>query len=267
MKIKNVDPNDALRVLGAISGGFIGWSIADIQTGAVDSAKEAIEAVGDTAGSLIADAIQAKESIEDLFNPKSKSNVMLQKWKSAVGNTWITLSINWSQKYVEAVKKFRVNNGDSTELEEHLEKLKQYYDTKRNIEMYKFMNFYLERAVLAFFVRRYTVFENDPSTIQMINEAYTKTIDRIWPQDLPRPEDLNTQPFEENMRPTNISSYWDQITSSPLGKWIAEHPLHIGLAGMGVIIGEQVAEHPEVTSALVKALADVVPEEFKLEVA
>ena len=56
------------------------------------------------------------------------------------------------------------------------------------------------------------------------------------------------------------------LIDGPLLQWVKDHPLHIGMTLMFAVLGEQIAQHPEVTSSLLSSIGDIIPDSISAEV-
>ena len=246
-----INADDITRVAGFIGGGFMGFGIADKIGDTIDAGKDLVEAVGDTIGSVGSPVMQAVidsgVNIPGVISTKGQSAGISEGLERLVNDIVFKVKVKWLNQEADAIKK-----GVSAENIERWKNIIQ--KPQQEVE--------IKQKVIQLYVRNFPVYMKlmrKPEDILNMYKSKWPVEAGEFPQTV---QTLNTNIEGQADDGSYLLNKLREIREDPLIKFAEEHPLHIGLTLMGAVLGEQIAQHKEVSVAFLRATGDMVPDSF-----
>jgi hypothetical protein len=230
---KKMSLDDMTRMAGFIGGGALGFGIADFVTGLDDSLNDFLDAVGGSTFDSVGDVIEQTPL-------SNKIGSVQKKLRRQASDHWGVVK----KRHFAKIALMKVEQRIEPET---LQKLMIITHGLAEEEYSRwFWSWYEE---IETFLKKYG---GNPSPQMFTPSEVT----------------LRPRPSQTDMHPTTSDTTSDKkdeipvvsFTDGPLMQWIKDHPMHIGLTLMGAVVGEQIAQHPEVTASLMNSLGDIVPD-------
>ena len=231
-RMKKMSLDDYTRLAGLIGGGSLGFGIADMVTGLDDSLNNLIDAVG-------GDTFEAVGGIVEQ-TPLSRSLPSVhKKLRRQASDHWGVVKKRHFAKLA-------------------LMRVEQQIDPKK----WEQMILITKGLADADYSRWYWSWYEQVETF-LKKYGGSPTPDMFVPPEVK----LHPRPSFSDMRPDVIQkddAVTVPLTDGPLVQWVKDHPLHIGMTLMGAVLGEQIAQHPEVTASLLSSIGDIIPDSLEV---
>ena len=231
---KKLDADDIMRIAGAIGGGFTGVAAAEIITGVDNTIEDAF--------SMLAAPIApfAKGIVESDTGQALGLSKKVKSFISNLRNQANSHYRNVVKKHIAPLLLAKVNGQIDDAAFERMKKIK-------------------ENAIkIEYSIWFWKWFEGV--------EAFIKKYGGTITPEMVKPTGVELTPPPSQSSPGSLpvgSAVDDPLTEffeQPTVTWIQDHTLQIGMGLLGMVLGEQIAQHPEVTQKFIEAAGNIVPD-------